>query len=151
VSEAIGSIADWAAVAAATAASATAFLQWRATKDQTKASLFEQRYIAYKALYDQLRRAYLNGGQSCDVDAAKDAAHKLRFLFPPPLVSHVRKMVDRAYRIVDQRALSVNGDCERTPETREHYDLMAADAKTLGEQLSKLDDLFAKELGNSRE
>lgn len=147
---AVGSIADWAAVAAASAAAVSAFLQWRATKDQTKASLFEQRYSAYKALKDQLRRAYLNGGQSGDVDAATDAAHKLRFLFSEALVAKVEAMLDRAYRIVDQRALSFDGDGKRTPETREHYDSMAAEAKILGEQMSKLDEWFAKELGHSR-
>jgi hypothetical protein len=131
------------------AAGGAAFLQWRATRDQTRASLFEQKYAAFKALKDELRKAYLHGGQTGDVDVAKEAAHKLKFLFSPVLLSHVDDMIERAYRVVDERMLSTDGGGNRTTETAPHYDAMAAEAKALGEQLSELDALFARELGHA--
>jgi hypothetical protein len=148
-----GSTPDWIsatattlAAVAAVAAGVTAFLQWHATREQTRASLFSEKYAAYKVFKDQIQRAQLNEGSFGDAQAAQDTAHKLRFLFSTKLMREVDEVLRLTWEAVEERQLSGdNGQRNGGP----HYDAMAAAAKQLRPKLQGLDTLFQKELSHS--
>ena len=105
----ISAVATSLAALAALGAGITAFLQWQATKEQTRATLFSEKYAAYKQLKDTLQKAYPNEGSFGEAQAAQDAAHKLAFLFSGVLMTKVDVSVRLAWK--------VNSDDEELPNT----------------------------------